>query len=373
MDLNLSAAVAALPANAAFRIANEARPDGAYLFNTLLPERNVPSYHVDMASMTIRATMAGLVGMDSPYPPGGLVDLSKFFEQTAKIANEIQLNEATMRQLHDLVLRLQAQGQPTVATIQENLLNFLDKVVVQPHLDRFEWLRGQALVTGAIDWTFNNKQWQVGYGVPADNFLTNRTGNDAYDGSTSKFWDDIATLRRVLRNNVRAFIVHGTTADVIRFNPANSIATTGEIRVNDFTRRLTLRRINQTNGGFSADVGDIVELIAYDAEAEIIDPATPGSTLILPFMTVGKVLGIGNNASRTFRVGTGGTNNPDEDNALGYTHIAPTIEGGGRAGRWSDLLVPQERPWQTLGRAVTNGIPVIENPNLIAVASTDMP
>lgn len=374
MDLNLAAALAALPAGTAFRVANETRPPGDYLFNTILPERNVPSYHVDAGSMTVRATMAGLVGMDSPYPPGGAVNLSTFLEETAKIANEIGLSEAVLRQLQQFMLQAALSGQSTVETVQRTILNFLDKVVIQPHIDRMEWLRGQALVTGHLNWIYNQKTLDVDYGVPGDNFLTNRTGNDAYGGSTSKFWADVRALRRLLKNNVRALIVHGTTADVIRDNTVNGVVTVSETTTaGGRIRTITLRRLNSTSGQFSADVGDTVTLIAYDAEGEVIDPTDTTATITVPFMAAGKILAIGNNTGTGFRVGDGSTDNPDEDTAIGYTHIGPTIEGGGRAGRWSELFTPQHEPWSLRGRAVTNGLPVITNETKVAVSSTDMP
>ncbi|MTV64502.1 hypothetical protein GM539_14300, partial [Streptococcus pneumoniae] len=52
MNLNFAEAIAALGANASFRIANAQRPPANYLFNTLLPEMNKPSYYVDSGTMT---------------------------------------------------------------------------------------------------------------------------------------------------------------------------------------------------------------------------------------------------------------------------------------------------------------------------------
>ena len=272
------------------------------------------------------------------------------------------------------MLQAALSGQSTVETVQRTILNFLDKVVIQPHIDRMEWLRGQALVTGNLNWTYNQKALVVDYGIPSGNFLANNTGNNAYGGSTSKFWADVRTLRRLLKNNVRALIVHGTTADVIRDNTVNGVVTVSEVTAaGGRIRTITLRRLNSTSGQFSADVGDTVTLIAYDAEGEVIDPTDTTKTITVPFMAAGKILAVGNNTGTGFRVGDGSTDNPDEDTAIGYTHIGPTIEGGGRAGRWSELFTPQHEPWSLRGRAVTNGLPVISNEEKVAVASTDMP
>jgi hypothetical protein len=57
---------------------------------------------------------------------------------------------------------------------------------------------------------------------------------------------------------------------------------------------------------------------------------------------------------------------------LGYTHIGPTVEGGGQMGRWAQLFTPEQLPMQLHGRAVTNGLPVVETPEKIAIASSDL-
>lgn len=376
MFVNFAAILAALGPDAAFRIANETRPPGGYLFNTILPERNVPSYHVESGNLTIRSTMAGLVGMDSPYPPGGVVTASTFLEQTAKIANEVGLTEAMLRQLQEFLTTLAINNQPTTEAMTNTVLNFIDKVILQPHLDRFEWMRGQALVTGKLDWSFNLKNLSVDYGVDAGNFLTNRTGNDAYGGTTSKFWTDIRALRALLKNNVRAFITHGSVIDVIAANQAvNGVITAESFDATRTIRTVTIRRLN-AQLQFSQDVGDSVTLIGYNGEGDVLDPANPDTPVVVPFfpspLGKGKILAIGNNSNRGFRIGDGSTADPNADVAIGYTHIAPTIEGGGRPGRWSNVFTPEHEPYTIRGRGVTNGLPVIEEPSKLAVASTDM-
>lgn len=376
MNLNFAEIIAALGVGAAFRIANSARASAAYLFNTLLPEEPQSTYSVESGNMTIRAVMAGLVGMDSPYPPGGIVDASTFLEQSAKIANEVTLPEAALRRLQDLLMRLQASGGNTNEAMVQEVLNFTQLVVVQPHLDVMEWLRGQALVNGNIDWTFNKKRLNVNYGIPANHFLTTRTiaGGDAYDQPGSVFWSDIRELRRRVRN-VRAFIVHPDTLDVIRYNPAHAMATIAESNGQVTFRRFARDETGAAQPGiFSQDVSETVTLVSYDREGEIINPADPNSTLVLPFMQRGKILAVGNNQSDGYRVGMGSQeDDPNAANRLGYTHIAPTVEGGGRPGRWSDVFTPPDRPWQLVGRGVTNGLPVIEAVDKVAVATTEMP
>lgn len=368
MFVNFQAVIAALGADAAFRIANAARPPGDYLFNTILPERNQWAYNIDSGSLIIRPTMAGMVAMDSPYPPGSVIDVTTFLEQTAKIANEIMLPEATLRQIQQMMQQLQLNAQPTTEAAQREVLNFLDKIVLQPHFDAMEWLRGQALCFGSINWTMNSKDLVIAYGVPAGNILAARVGTDYYGGSTSKFWTDVVALRRALKGRVRVMIAHPDTIDIIRYNTANNLVTVGET-----DGAVTFRKVIPSTGQFTADTGDTVTIVGYDREGEIIDPANPNATLIIPFMERGKLIAIGRtNGDRGFRVGDGATEPATVDVEIGYTHIAPTIEGGGRPGRWSQLYTPEDRPFQLRGRAVTNGLPVIENPELLAIATTNM-
>lgn len=369
MHMNFAEVLKALGADAAFTIANAARPTPDYLFATLLPERPMPTYDAKSGTMTVRSTMAGMVGMDSKFPPSGIVEASTFSEGTAKIANEVTLPEAAIRELQQLLMAVRAGGGVSVDMTAE-ALNFLDKVVLQPHMDTAEWLRAQALVTGAISWTFNKKVLSVDYGVPAANLLTNRTGNDAYDGSASKFWTDIRALQSALRYNVRAFIAHPDTIDVILANTVNSLAVVSQSgNVWTFRRYVSINSQNV----FSSDSRDTVSIIAYDKEGEVYDAANDGTTVKIPFMPTGKILAVGNNTDSGYRVGQGSTPDPLDQLALGYTHIAPTVEGGGVPGRWADLKVPDDMPMQLRGRAVSNLLPVIEAPAKIAVASTDMP
>lgn len=370
MNFDFSEVLRRLGAGAAFTIINAARSAGDYLFASLLPEIPQPTYDAKSGNMTIRSTMAGLVGMDSPYPPTGVIESSTFNEATAKIANEVPLPEQAIRQLQAIIQSTNGRTLVTNEFLTTEALNFLNKVIVQPHLDTAEYLRGEALVYGALDWTYNQKRLQVTYGIPAANILANRTGTAAYAGTASSFWADMMSLRKVLRYNVRAFIAHPDTIDVILSNTANAVRVVAQNGSSFNVQRYV------TIGGNtvpSSDARETITLIGYDKEGEILDPTAPGTTIKMPFMPRGKVLAVGNNSDNGYRVGEGATPNPLDAQRLGYTHLAPTVEGGGRMGRWAELDVPADRPWSIRGRGVTNLIPVIEAPAKIAVASTDMP
>lgn len=372
MNFNFAEALQSLGADTVFMTMSEARPPADYLFNTLLPERNEPTYTVKAADMTVRATMPGLTGMDSPYPPTGVVEISTFLEETAKIAGEAALSEAALRRLQAIMLQMQAGGTLDNDFLVNEALNFLQKVIVQAHLDRAEWMRGQALVTGEIDWLFNNIGLVVNYGIPDGNMLPNRSSNDAWDGSTSKFWTDVRLLYSALRYNVRAMIVHPNTLWAILNNDVNKAEVLRQDAFAGGISQVTLRRLVGTNDRPSQDNRDTVTLIAYGGEGEIPDLGNPGQTINVPFMPSGKLLAVANNTRSGYRVGEGSTSDPVEDKALGYTHIAPTTEGGGRPGRWAQLYVPEALPMQLHGRGVSNMLPVIEAPQKIAVASSDL-
>jgi hypothetical protein len=368
MNLNFTEALRDLESERAIlRLANETTPPGDYLFNTLLPEENVQSYHIDSGSVVVRSTMAGMVGMDSPFPPGGQVESSIFQEETAKLANEVILSEKALRQLHDMVLRLRVGGGNANEAMAQTAFNFMEKLVVQPHWDRMEWLRARALLRGEIDWTFNKKRLRVNYGVPAGHITTTRTGNDAYHGSASKFWDDVIQARKLLRWNLRTAIAHPETIDSIVSNPVNNAT------VLDQSNALwTLRRRIGTTEQPDSDSRFTIQLVSYDREGEALNPST-GKAEPVEFMERGKILWVGRNERNGFRVGEGGTPDPDNDMALGYTHLAPTVEGDGAPGRWARGFTPQDRPWELRGQGVTNGLPVIEAPHKLVVTSTEMP
>ncbi len=208
MEFDLRAALESLDGEEVFQIANEARPARNYLFNSILPNRNMDTYDVEGGNMTIRTTMAGLSGMDSEYNEAGAAESSEFNGKTGKITIKGVLPEKFLRKLQAAMVRLLARRMDTTELIQTTALNFVNKIILQAMLDREEWLKGQALFTGKIDWTYKGKHLFADYGVPADHFLPARTGEDRYGGSTSKLWEDIFLLQQKLDYDVRAFILH---------------------------------------------------------------------------------------------------------------------------------------------------------------------
>lgn len=370
MDFTFLPALVQLGVAFAFRLINQARPAQSYLWASILPERPMTSYAVSNGAMTVRSAMAGLVGMDSPYPPTGVVDLSTFLERSAKLANQATLSEEALRTLQQLLLQLQASGMPTNERLVEEVLNFTQAVLIQPHLDAAEWLRGQALCTGAIAWTFNGVSLSVDYGIPAGNKLAARTGNDAYSGSASKFWTDVRAQGQKLRKASQIVrIAHPDLLEDIIGNSVNSVRV-----VTEDASSITLQRMISQNGTNtpSSDARDAVTILKYGLEGEILSPADPTTTTIVPFHPKTKLVAIGTGVNRGYQVGAG--SREPQAYELGYTHLAPTVEGSGMPGRWARVYTPEQRPWQLVGEAVANLLPVIDAHSVdqIVIATSDL-
>lgn len=370
MFFSFLAALATLGVDAAFRLINQARPSNAYLFASILPERSMRSYTVKNGAMTVRSTMAGLVGMDSPFPPSGVVDASTFLERSAKIANQVVMTEEALRTLQEMLMFIQLSGQSTNERMVEEVLNFSNALLIQPHLDTAEWLRGQALATGAISWTFGNVALSVDYGIPSGNKLTARTGNDAYSGSTSKFWDDIRSQGKKLRKASRIIrIAHPDLIEDIIANSVNNVRVISE----DATQISLVRMISQNGTNTpSSDARDSVQIIKYGLEAEVVNPTNTSATVTVPFHPKTKLLAIGTGVNQGYVVGAG--SRAPQEYELGYTHLAPTVEANGAPGRWARVYTPQERPWQLVGEAVQNVLPVIDAHAVdrIVIATSDL-
>lgn len=373
MNFDLRQAIETLDQTSVFEIANLARPASDYLFNSILPNQNMETYDIDMGTMTIRTTMAGLTGMDSNYTEGGAVEESVMQGKTGKMAIRARLPEKLLRDLQQMLLRISARGADNTTVIQENGLNFVNKLVVQALLDREEWLKGQALFTGAIDWTFNGKRLLADYGIPAENFLTSRTGNDAYNGSTSKFWVDWYAAAELLDWQVSAAIAHPTTIKAIMANAdVNGLQfVTSDPQTGVFQFARLVSRAGNTM--VSSDPRDFITLISYNREGEIWDLDNPGATIKVPFCPIGKILFVGAPVvDSTFIIGEGSTMEPmlNTPVRIGYGHIAPTTEGGGLPGRWARLYVPEGQPWSLAADGAENFLPVIQAPERLVIATT---
>lgn len=357
------------------QLANTRPAASDYLLASVLPPVLKPSFDARTGTMRVVSTMAGMVGMDSPYPEGSFIEASDFHEGTLKIAQALTMPEAKTREIQAFI---QSVGLGTVpadpqAIMTNAILNLYEKGILQALDDTEEWMRAQALTTGKIEWTFAGKTVSVDYGLPAENVQATRTGLAGYGGSESTFWADLRKARKALRS-VRAFITSGDTLDMILDNDANKAIVTNDVTTGNI-RRVTLRRGVYNESGdaiaLDRDARSTVTLIGYSRVGTVLAPiaGNPRNTVQVQFIPDGTIVAIGDNQIDNI-LSVDGT--PTQQNALGYTHIGPTVEGAGAVGRWGRIYTPQERPWSARVEGVANVLPVIEAPNKLFLLRTEV-
>jgi len=359
--------------NFAFKIARSTTVPSDYILNTILPQESRADFHIDGGTMTITPTMLGQVPMDEPYPPFGSIESSTFFENTTKLAGQIHLPEKTLRELYTWEQNLIALGVQDGRTNGEiaadvngrrlNTVLGFAQMITRAHWDTYEWLRGMALTTGHLDWTFGKIPLNVDYNVPAGNIRTARTGNDAYQGTTTKFWDDIRWLYTKL-SNFRIIMNSNTWYSIID-NEANNI----RVVVNEGFSREIVKIVGSVENN-SSDVRDRVRVQIYDKSGSVLK--TDGSLAVKQFVPDGKIIVVGETNPDGFEIELGSSEDPNNTLRLGYTHIAPTVEGQMRPGIWSRIYTPQDKPMQVLGETAVNMLPVILNPKRLVILTTEV-
>jgi len=354
--------------NAILDIINAARPPATYIGAMILPEVSSFSYFAKAGRMTLRPTMATPTGLSSPFNKSGTITTSTFAHSTFKFTNEVPLNEESLREFQQITSFSTGTPQQVTQQVVETLLNFTEKMLLQSHLDAAEWARWEALSEGAIQWNYNGEVLDVIYNGMNKN--TTRTGNDKYAGSTSKFWDDVKWAQRTLKHNVFGFFVNANTyAEIIGNEVNKTVPLGGSVKAG----KVMLGKYRGTStSDLERDSSFTIELYVVSGETEILNPATPGINQLKSFLKDGKMVAIGDSSSTgSFRVGLGSAGDLPPQ-AIGITHLGPTVEGNGQPGRWGRVFVPQDAEWSLIGRAASNFIPVIEAPEKVAICTTDM-
>lgn len=377
MNINFTAALDYLRRTAGdnfeVEIANAERPPSNYLFEQVLPERRVDDYMASNAALSILSTMAGLVGMDSPLPPVGAASGRTWIQDTFKIGGQFYFPEQMLRHLQNQAMRIRAGGGDDTRAIAARIINFA-KFLRQPLLDTAEFLRGMALMTGGIDWTFNAKRINFTYGVPAGNLFAERTGTAAYHDVDSVWWDDWYAVRSILDNQIRAVFATPATITAITGNAANDIRLTA---TDERGSASFIRLSNPEMDVASSDFRDQARIVAYNAKGNVFDLSSGnlGKVVQVPFLNDGYVIVVGGAASgdQAFSVDDSGDEVRDASGIeLGYTHIAPTVEGGA-VGRWERIYTPENTPWSLMGQSVMNLVPVLQGVENLVVMRTEMP
>lgn len=376
MEINFDAAIDALGGTRGIaRLANESRAPATYLLQTsILPVRLRAGYTAEDAGMVVRSTMAGLVGMDSKYPEGGVIDVNTFRENIAKLAIQVNLSERTKRQLRETVASMLTQGDQGRAglVVINTILNFVNKLLLQPHYDRIEWMCSQVLFLDEIAWRFNGARLALDYQTPAQYLFASRTGTARYGGSASVFWADHREAQRLLLGADYVVIAHGNTINQIVYNDANSANILAAQDGN-----FTIQRFRGSLERPSTDARDTARFVSYNLEAEVFNPAGngDGTTDKIAFAPEGFLLYVarGTPDQDIVDIGAGSTDEQDEnDLEIGYTHLGPTEEAEGALGMWARVYKPEDMPMQLRGQSASNVLPVLRNRTRRVVLSTAM-
>src|SRR5699024_1188291 len=178
-------------------------------------------------------------------------------------AIQANLSEKARREIRQFAERYALRGRDgeIAALVQQTVLNFINKLLLQPHFDRTEYLRGQALAMGQIDWTFGGINLKVDYPIPSDHMFATRTGNDGYGGTSSKWWADHRKAQRLLKGTYDLSIAHPDTIDEIVYNDANSANI-----LSIANGRYTIQRFRGSLERPSTDARETMTLVAYSKE-----------------------------------------------------------------------------------------------------------
>ena len=348
-----------------FDLANQPTSESEYLLASILPEELRATYEAKTGSLKVITTPAGETGMDSPYVPVGGLELNAFSKPIAKWTAQSVMTEEAQRDLQQMVINIRAgvitgNGLDYVRTF---VVNWLRKVIAQSFTDRHELMRGEVLTTGQLAL----RGGTIDYEIPTANKLTARTGNDGYGGSTSKFWQDMRASDTRLRA-VRARVMSMNTLNMIIDNPQNNIAVTSEtVSTEGNIRIVQIRKLVNNGQNFSQDARDGYTLVGYARTVKLRLPG--GGYADQQALPDGKVSIIG--AATVQLTALDGTivTRP----GLGRVHVGPTVEGGGRPGVWLDAHTPQGRPYQATALGAANSLVVLDAPERLIIASTEMP
>lgn len=384
MNLTWANVIAALSAGRRLIVIANTPPSAAeYISGRYLPRVQMPDFDVEAGQIEIVATMAGHVGMDSKLPKGSALRLSNFKGKTAKFGQALELGEEESKQLHKLLLLAQANqaaGRSVEDFMAEAGLNLYNKGVVQSVDDTAEYLALQALTRGKIDWTFNGRRLFVDYKVPEANRVS-LTGAQRLSGPESGFWRVISQGEKTIKGSVGIVMSQNTLQDVLD-NPVHRIEILSDTyspqrNVRVVQVRKMARMVANADGtvGYTAettsDQATSATLIGFGREGQIVDPTEPGETIGVPMVLDNVIALIGRNDTRQLVSLTG---TPIPENALGYVHVAPTVEGmwrGEPLGRWGRLYTPDEDPYLLVAELIENSLPIIRNAGRLFLIESD--
>lgn len=373
--------------NFAFRLARNANAPGDLLFNKMLPRENRASWHTSGGTMTITPTILNDVAMDSDPAPMGNLESSLFSEKISKFGGQMFFNEAQQREWIEMEndIRLSASreglnvagdmegqlrmfgetGMADSNTINGRRLNIIANVIRSMQLSHFntsEWLGGEALTEGKIEYNFSGLEMKIDYKIPSTQ-IKDYSGNDRFDQSASKWWTFVRYCYKTFRNPM--FYMNSNSYYDIVENDVNKIQEqfiTGDVRPMSKYRDDAVTQ--------KQDANERVNVNIYDKAGAIMDVSTKSLTT-KPFLKNKRVVVIGELNTSQIELTLGGVTDPDNNLRIGYTHVGPTVEGGGRSGIYANIYTLPHKPQQIFTDTYVNMLPVILNPKKIIIAKFD--
>lgn len=374
--------------NFAFRLARNANMPQDYLFNRMLPRENRATWHTTGGTMTITPTILGDVAMDSDPAPMGNLAATLFSENISKFGGQMFFNEQQQRELIQMEdeARLNAlrngmgggagdidgqfrmfaeTGRADNGTVNGRRINTLLGIVKSiqiSHWNTSEFNAGEAMTEGKLQYNFSDLEMNIDYKIPTTNIF-DYAGNDRFDQSASKWWTFVRAVNRILKNPM--FYMNSNSYFDIVDNDVNKIQ---EIDITGNVRRLRKYRddaIVQKN-----DANERMSVNIYDKAGSIMDVESK-SLVSKPFLKDKRVVVVGELQADVIELTLGGMEDPDNNLRVGYTHIGPTVEGGGRSGIYANIYTLPQKPQQLFTDTYVNMLPVILNPKKIIIAKFD--
>lgn len=339
---------------------------GAYpILSFILPPKDKMSYSAGASVLSIHPTVAEPTALSSPYAKGGYALVGDTSQQTYKYTVQTLLEENFLRELQDLIVHSLARGNDGAVQdfLFNKLIDFYDTVILTPQFQTWEFAGTKSIFDGAQTWDANGVHVKIDHRYAAERVLAPRTGADAWDKASSKFWDDWNLLHDALDTPPSLLMAGNKTARAFLYNSANNITITKEIRP-------------------AGAQYVIYEFYRHNKNQQRIDGVR----------AAGRLLGLNNRA--TFKTETGGNEvrwfapegklvaladytqgvafGASDIDGFGITHVGPTIENFGAAGMFGELFQPQNEPYTIKGRSVSNFAPVLRSNRMVCVAQSEI-
>lgn len=335
------------------RMANTPINESEFVLASILPEERKASYEAKRGSIRIIPTMAGETGNDSPYVPTGDLEIDAWSKGLAKFTANGVISENAQIEFQQMRDQLILAGNAGAAgTYTRNfLINWLETWIREAFRQQNEYLRGQALSSGRL----TLRGGAIDLGVPDSNRIT---------GTYADVWSVLRQGNKLVEGGVRARLASWDTVDQIIDAGGTGMAVIDEqVSAQGNVRIVKVRKVVNNGGSFSADMRDSTTLVGYKGKGKIKDP--DGGFIDVPYFPDGVISFIGNNTTQ--QVAEDGTVTTRE--ALGHTHVGPTVEGNGRPGVWMNARVPDGRPYHVIAEGAERVMTVLEEPRKLAIAT----